>query len=43
MGPNGVDLVDIKRFNALSRISIFPHYTNKKSKLTEAGAEVELV
>lgn len=35
MDPNDVNLSDTKGFNSLSGISIFPHYTNKKSKLTE--------
>jgi len=32
---NDVDLIDTKGFNIFDGISIFPHYTNKKSKLTE--------
>ena len=32
MDPNDVALVDTKGFNVMNGISIFPHYTNKKSK-----------
>ncbi len=35
MDPNDVNLTDTKGFNSISGISIFPHYTNKKSELTE--------
>ena len=35
MDPNDVALVDTKGFNVMNGISIFPHYTNKKSKWTE--------
>lgn len=35
MDSNDVNLNDTKGFDALSGISIFPHYTNIKSKLTE--------
>lgn len=35
MDPNDVELKDTKGFNVLNGVSIFPHYTNKKSKLTE--------
>lgn len=35
MDPNDVDLTDSKGFDMLSGISIFPHYTNNKSKLSE--------
>lgn len=35
MDPNDVNLTDTKGFDMLSRISIFPHYTNTKSRLTE--------
>ena len=34
MDPNDVNLTDTKGFDVLSGVSIFPHYTNKKSKLT---------
>lgn len=34
MDANDVHLTDTKGFDVLSGISIFPHYTNKKSKLT---------
>lgn len=39
MDPNDVNLADTKGFDVLSGISIFPHYTNKKSKLTEEENE----
>jgi len=39
MDPNEVKLKDTKGFNMLSGISIFPHYINKKSKLTEEENE----
>ena len=35
MDPNDVKLKDTKGFDILSGISIFPHYTNRKSKYTE--------
>ena len=35
MDPNDVSLTDTKGFNVMNGISIFPHYTNKKSKLSE--------
>ena len=35
MDPNNVELVDTKGFNVMNGVSIFPHYTNKKSKLSE--------
>lgn len=35
MDPNDVKLKDTKGFDVLSGISIFPHYTNRKSKYTE--------
>ncbi len=35
MDKNDVNLVDTKGFNMLDGYSIFPHYTNKKSKLTK--------
>lgn len=35
MDPNDVNLEDTKGFDVLSVISIFPHYTNRKSKYTE--------
>lgn len=42
MDPNDVKLNDTKGFNVLSGISIFPHYTNKKSKLTDEENETRL-
>ena len=42
MDPNDVKLTDTKGFDVLSGISIFPHYTNKKSKLTEEENEERL-
>ncbi len=42
MDPNDVNLTDTKGFDVLSGISIFPHYTNKKSKLTEEENEERL-
>lgn len=42
MDPNDVKLNDSKGFNVLSGISIFPHYTNKKSKLTDEENETRL-
>lgn len=35
MDPNDVSLSDTKGFDVMSGVSIFPHYTNKKSKLSE--------
>lgn len=35
MDPNDVKLTDTKGFNVMNGVSIFPHYTNKKSKLSE--------
>lgn len=35
MDPNDVQLTDTKGFNVIDGISIFPHYTNMKSKLSE--------
>ena len=35
MDPNNVNLTDTKGFDVLSGISIFPHYINLKSKLTD--------
>ncbi len=35
MDPNDINLTDTSGFDMLSGISIFPHYTNIKSKLTE--------
>ena len=35
MDKNEVDLTDTKGFDSLSGISIFPHYTNKKSRLSD--------
>ena len=35
MDPNDVALADTKGFNVMNGVSIFPHYTNKKSKLSE--------
>ena len=34
MDSNDVDLNDTAGFNTINGVSIFPHYTNKKSKLT---------
>ena len=42
MDPNNVELKDTKGFDVLQGVSIFPHYTNKKSKLTEQENEVRL-
>ena len=39
MDPNDVNLLDTKGFNALSGTSIFPHYTNQKSSLSEKENE----
>lgn len=39
MDSNDVDLNDTVGFDALNGVSIFPHYTNKKSKLTEEQNE----
>lgn len=35
MDPNDVNLTDTYGFDVLSGVSIFPHYTNKKSKLSD--------
>jgi dipeptidase E len=35
MDPNDVKLTDTKGFDVLSGISVFPHYINLKSKLTD--------
>lgn len=35
MDPNDVGMKDTKGFNVMNGLSIFPHYTNKKSKLSE--------
>ena len=35
MDPNDVNLTDTKGFDVLNGVSIFPHYINLKSKLTE--------
>lgn len=35
MDPNDVALIDTKGFNVMNGVSIFPHYTNTKSKLSE--------
>ena len=35
MDPNDVKLIDTKGFDVLSGISVFPHYINLKSKLTD--------
>lgn len=42
MDPNDVKLDETKGFDALSGISVFPHYTNKKSKLTLEENEARL-
>lgn len=42
MDPNDVNLSDTIGFDILSGISIFPHYTNKKSKLTDLENEERL-
>lgn len=42
MDLNIVGITDSKGFDAISGISIFPHYTNKKSKLTEEQNESRL-
>ena len=39
MDPNDVKLQDTLGFNMINGVSIFPHYTNKKSKLTEKENE----
>ncbi len=39
MDPNEVELTDTTGLNLIDGISIFPHYTNKKSKLTEEENE----
>ena len=35
MDRNDINLTNTRGFDVLSGVSIFPHYTNKKSKLTE--------
>lgn len=40
MDANEVNLTDTKGFDVLNGISIFPHYTNKKRKLTEEENEI---
>ena len=42
MDPNDVNLTDTLGFDVLSGISIFPHYTNKKSALTDTENEERL-
>lgn len=42
MDDNEVALKDTKGFDVLQGISIFPHYTNKKSKLTDKENEERL-
>ncbi len=42
MDSNDVKLTDTKGFNDISNFSIFPHYTNKKSKLTDEENEARL-
>lgn len=42
MDPNDVHLTDTLGFDALSGISIFPHYTNKKSNFSEKENEERL-
>ena len=42
IGRNDVNLTDTRGFDVLSGISIFPHYTNKKSKLTDDENEERL-
>lgn len=42
MDLNDVNLTDTKGFDVLNGISIFPHYTNKKSKLTDEENEERL-
>ena len=39
---NDVNLTDTRGFDVLSEISIFPHYTNKKSRLTDEENEERL-
>lgn len=39
MDSNDVELNDTLGFNVINGVSIFPHYTNKKSKLTEEQNE----
>ncbi len=39
MDPNNVNLTDTTGFNVLSGISIFPHYTNKRSGLSDVENE----
>lgn len=40
MDKNDVNLIDTKGFDCLNGISIFPHYTNTKSKLTAEENEI---
>lgn len=42
MDPNDVDLRDTAGFNVLNGLSVFPHYTNIKSKLTEEENKIRL-
>lgn len=42
MDPNDVKLTDTKGFDVLSGISIFPHYINLKSKLTEEENQIRI-
>lgn len=42
MDSNDVDLKDTAGFNSLNGLSIFPHYTNKKSKLTEEENKIRM-
>lgn len=42
MDPNDVNLTDTPGFDVLSGTSIFPHYTNKKSTLTDTENEKRL-
>ena len=42
MDPNDVELKDTKGFDVMNGISIFPHYTNKKSKLSEEENDARL-
>lgn len=42
MDPNEVNLTDTKGFDVLDGISIFPHYMNMKSKLTEEENELRM-
>ncbi len=43
MDKNEVELTDTLGFNVLLGASIFPHYTNKKTKLTEAENEERFI